>query len=362
MDEVVRLSDVNKDIVDISAMTEEERKQVQTIADGIKIDDSNAIISYGVGAQREISDFADTILQEVRSKDTGFVGEIMTDLVVTIKDLDVDSLGSGGGFFSKIPLVGNFLDAFKRFVARYDKMSVQLEKIVEELDKARMNLLRDITLLDNLYERNLGFLKNLDLYIAAGQIKLREMREKMVPELKAKADASGDPADAQRLQDFMQFLNRFEKKLHDLKLSRMVSIQTAPQVRLVQSGNQVLVEKIQSSILNTIPLWKNQIVLAITLFRQKKAVELQKEVSETTNELLRKNMEMLKSSTLDIARESERGIVDIETLKKVNNDLISTIEETLKIQKEGRAKRELAEKELVKLEGELKQKLVDIKE
>jgi uncharacterized protein YaaN involved in tellurite resistance len=238
---------------------------------------------------------------------------------------------------------------------------VQIEKIVAELEKARMNLLRDITLLDGMYARNLEFLQELDLYIAAGELKLVELREEVLPQLKSRAESSQDALEAQKLQDFQQFLARFEKKLHDLKLSRMVSIQTAPQLRLIQSNDQALVEKIQSSLLSTIPLWKNQIVIAISLFRQKKAVELQKEVSRTTNELLTRNIELLKQNSLEVARESERGIVELETLQKVNTDLISTIEETLKIHQEGREKRRLAEAELSRLEAELKARLIAAK-
>jgi uncharacterized protein YaaN involved in tellurite resistance len=221
--------------------------------------------------------------------------------------------------------------------------------------------MRDITLLDNLFEKNYDYLKELDLYIIAGEQLLAELDKTVIPEFKARAEKSQDPLDAQKLQDMQQFLSRFEKKLHDLKLSRMVSIQTAPQIRLIQNNNQLLVEKIQTSILNTIPLWKNQVIIAITLFRQKKSLSLQKEVSDTTNELLKKNSEMLKGSSIEIAKESERGIVDIETLQKVNTDLISTIEETLKIQQDGRQKRAQAEEQLKKMEGELKQKLMEVK-
>ncbi len=350
------------EVIDINQFNAEDKKKINEISSQINLEDSQGIIVYGVGAQREISSFADTILNEIRAKDTSYVGSILTDLVVKVKDLNVDSLGGGKGFLDGIPVIGNLLNSIKKFIAKYDKLSVQIEKITENLDKSRMTLLKDITLMDNLYQKNQDYLKNLDLYIAAGQEKIKELNNKIIPELKAKADKSNDPKDAQKVQDFVQALNRFEKKIHDLKLSRIISIQTSPQVRLIQSNNQVLVEKIQSSILNTIPLWKNQIVIAISLFRQKKALELQKEVSKTTDELLKKNSEMLKQSAVEIARESERGIVEIDTLKKVNADLISTIEETLKIQKEGRVKRQLAETELIKLESELKQKLKEVKE
>ncbi len=349
------------EIVDVDQMSEEEKKRAVEIANSIDINDTQAVITFGVGAQREISEFSDTILSEIRSKDTGQVGVLLSDLVVNVKDLNVDSLGQKQGFLAGLPLIGGFMDKVKHFMARYDKLSVQIEKITDELDKARMNLLRDITMMDNLYEKNLSYLKNLDAYIAGGQLKLKQLVEEELPAMKKKAEESSDAMDAQKYNDFAQFVNRFEKKLYDLKLSRTITIQTAPQVRLIQNGNQTLVEKIQSSILNTIPLWKNQIVIAIALFRQKKAVELQKKVSDTTNDLLKKNSDMLKNSTLDIVRESERGIVEIETLKKVNENLISTIEETLKIQQEGKLKRQAAEQELVKIEQELKNKLVEAK-
>jgi uncharacterized protein YaaN involved in tellurite resistance len=225
-----------------------------------------------------------------------------------------------------------------------------------------MQLLKDITMFDGLYGKNIDYIKEIDLYIIAGKMKLQEINETILPELKRKADASGDAIDAQKVQDIAQMANRLEKKIHDLQLSRMIAIQTSPQIRLIQNNDQLLVEKIQSSILNTIPLWKNQVVIAIGIYRQKKAVEMQKKVTDTTNELLKKNAEMLKQGTIDVARESERGIVEIETLKKVHGDLISTIEETLKIQQEGRVKRREAEGELVKIEGELKEKLKVIRE
>lgn len=343
--------------VDLTKFKPEEVQKIQGIANQINIEDSQGVITYGVGAQKEISDFSETILDQVRSKDSGYVGDILTDMVVKIKDLKVDSLGNSQGAFSGIPILGNFVDAVKKFIAKYEKLSVQIEKIIEELDKSRMTLLKDITMLDSLYDKNLEYLKNLDFYIAAGMMKLKELKEKILPELKAKAEATNDPADAQKLQDFNQALNRFEKKIHDLRLSRMISIQTAPQVRLIQNNDQALVEKVQSSILNTIPLWKNQIVIAISLFRQKKSLKLQQEVTETTNELLTKNSEMLKQSSIEIATENEKGIVDIETLRKVNSDLITTLEETLRIQQDGRLKRQQVEVELVKLENDLKEKL-----
>jgi uncharacterized protein YaaN involved in tellurite resistance len=335
----------------------EEQSKIKNLASQINVEDSQGVIVYGVGAQREISNFSDAILQEVKSKDSGFVGEILTDMVIKIKDLNIHKLGDSGNLLSSIPILGSLIDAVKRFMAKYEKLSVHIEKIMEELDKGRMNLLKDITMLDSMYEKNQEYLKNLDYYIAAGLLKLKELKETVLPQLKAQADKNNDPLDTQKLQDFSQCLNRFEKKIHDLKLSRMITIQTAPQIRLIQNNNQALVEKIQSSILNTIPLWKNQIVIAISLFRQKKSLKLQQEISKTTNELLTQNSELLKQSSLDIAKENEKGIVELETLKKVNQDLITTIEETLKIQQEGKTRRQQVETELVKMEDELKLQL-----
>lgn len=349
-----------QEVTAFEKLSEDEKKKVEEIKGSFNVDDSQEIIQFGVGAQSKISGFADSILEQIRAKDAGLAGEVLTELMLKVKEIDVESL-SEGNFVSKIPIIGGIVDSAKKFAARFQKLSTEIENIVDELTKARMQLLKDVTLFDNLYQKNLEYLKELDLYIIAGQMKIKEIQETVLPGLKAKADASGDPVDAQKFQDMNQMLNRFEKKLHDLKLSRMVSIQTSPQIRLIQNNNQVLVEKIQSSILNTIPLWKNQIIIAIGIFRQKKALKLQKEVTDTTNELLSKNAEMLKDSTIEVAKESERGIVDIETLKKVNNDLINTIEETLKIQQEGKLKRQQAETELSQLENELKKKLTEIK-
>ncbi len=352
------LMDKQAEAFDLSKMTEEQRQRVTEIIKSINLEDSQFILQYGIGAQSQIAGFADNIVSEVRAKDSGYVGEVLTDLMLKVKELDVDGVSSGKGFMSRFPFFGSLVSNTQKFAARYQKVSTEIEKIVDELDKAKMQLLKDITLLDYLFDKNLDYLGNLNYFIMAGTLKLKEMNEKVIPELQEKVKASNDPIDAQRLNDMLQMVNRFEKKIHDLKLSRMVALQTAPQIRLIQNNNQVLVEKIQSSILNTIPLWKNQIVIAISLLKQKKALEVQKEVTDTTNALLMKNAELLKDSSIDLARETERGVVDIETLKKVNVDLIATIDETLKIQKEGREKRHQAEVELIQIEKELKQKLI----
>ena len=347
--------------VSINDLTGDQKQKVEQIMAQIDVNDSNGIIQYGVGAQTNISNFADSILDQVKAKDAGEVGAVLTDLMLTVKKIDVDSLASES-MMSKIPLLGNLFAGAKKFVAQYQSIEHHIEEITDEMTKARMQLLKDVTLLDSLYEKNKEYLTELDIFILAGELKLKELQEKTLPEIKAKAEASKDTLDAQKVQDLSQMINRFEKKIYDLKLSRMIAIQTLPQVRLIQNNDQLLVEKIQSSILNTIPLWKNQVVIAISLFRQKKALELQKEVSATTNDLLTKNSELLKTSSIEVAKESEKGIVEIETLKKVHDNLISTIDETLKIQAEGKTKRAQAEVELTKLETDLKNKLAQVKE
>jgi len=361
MADIVPLTNSAKpELVDISTLPEEKRNKVENIINAINISDSQFVLQFGVGAQSQIASFADNIMDQVRGKDSGYVGEVLTDLMLKVKDLDVDSLADGESLLSKIPLFGNLVSSAHRFIARYEKLSTQIEKIVDELEKARILLLKDIGVLDGLFEKNLSYMEELDLFILAGHQKLKELQETVLPDLKAQAEASGDSFDAQHYNDMSQMFLRFEKKLHDLKLSRTISIQTLPQIRLIQNNDQALVEKIQSSILTTIPLWKNQIVIAISLFHQGKALELQREVTDTTNELLKKNAELLKDNSIKIARENERGIVDIETLKKVNADLISTLEETLKIQKDGRAKRQAAEVEIAKIESDLRTKLVSL--
>ncbi len=342
------------------SLSPEEQRKVTEVRDMIDVSDTQAILQYGIQAQSSISGFSDTVLSQIRSKDSGHVGEVLTDLMVKVKELDVDSLGENEGLFTK--LFGNVKAKAQKFVAQYDRLSVQIDRIIDELEKARMQLLKDITLLDGLYEKNLEYMHQLDVYILAGSLKLTEINEKILPQLKEKAEQTNNATDAQNVKDMLSLANRFEKKLYDLKLSRMIAIQTAPQLRLIQSNDQTLVEKIQSSILNTIPLWKNQIIIAMTLFRQEKALKMQAEVNRTTNELLTKNSEMLKVNSIEVARESEKGIVEMETLKKVNSDLIETIEETLRIQQEGRAKRQAAEAEIRTMEDDLKKKLMEVKD
>jgi len=343
--------------VDIKGLPAESLVKARDIAKGIKIDDSNAIIQYGVGAQKNISGFADSMLQAIRVKDAGEVGQSLTDLMFKIKDAGVGDLSTERkGFF------GNLFGGIQRFIAKYEKLETQIDKIIDQLNSSRMNLLRDITMLDQLFSKNNEYLGDLDILLAAGQIKLDELRANDLPALEAKVKASSDPLDAQKLADFNSFLHRFEKKLYDLKLSRVVAIQTAPQVRLIQNNDQALVEKIQSSIMTTIPLWKSQIVIAIALFRQKSAVKVQTAVDDATNDLLLKNSEMLKQGSIEVAQANERGIIEIETLKATNANLIETLESTIKIHEEGRAKRAAAEAQLTQIEAELKSKLTEIRQ
>ncbi|MFQ3620718.1 MAG: toxic anion resistance protein, partial [Spirochaetales bacterium] len=343
---------------DLAVLEPDALAKAKEEAAKIDIRNSQAVLQFGVGAQQKIATFADSVLAEIRNKDAGEAGQILANLLERIKELDVGSLGRQGSFWQRLPGVGNLLGSVRKFITRYEKVATQIEHIVLELETAQRNLLKDIVLLDELYNRNHEYLKELDVLLAAGKLKVEELRNSVLPQLKTKAETSRDPVDSQRFQDATALVDRFEKKLHDLLLSRMVALQMAPQIRLIQNNNQVLVEKIQSSILTTLPLWKNQIVLAISLFRQKKALELQKEVTQTTNTLLQQNAALLKEGSRGVAEEAERGIVEIETLKQVNADLITTLEDTLRIQKEGREKRAQAEKELNKLEMELKERLL----
>ena len=280
----------------------------------------------------------------------------MSDLVLKVKEVDVDGLDEG--FWDKIPFLKNASRAVKKFMQRYEKLEVQIDRIEQQLDQARMQMLKDITMFDGLYEKNLEYFRELQIYIAAGEEKLPELQETTLPQLRAEAATKGDAMSAQVVRDFEDTVNRFEKKIHDLKLSKTVAIQTAPQIRLIQNNDKMLVDKIQTAILSTIPLWKSQIVIALGLHRQESVLKMQRSVSDATNTLLTKNAELLRQNSTEVARESERGIVDLQTLKKVNADLISTIEETIKIQQEGRAARQNAETELLSIEQKLKEALL----
>jgi uncharacterized protein YaaN involved in tellurite resistance len=341
-------------------LTGTDLARIDEITSTVDITDPQAVVSYGLPAQSRIAGFADSLLGDVRNKDAGSAGQALGALLKNVRALDVDSLG-GGSKVSKIPVIGKMGKPFEKFATRYQKVATSIEKVTDQLERARMGLLKDMTVLEKMYELNLEYLKQLDLYIAAGEQILVEMETVKLPELEAEVRVSDDALAAQRLADFRQAMGRFERRLHDLKLTRQIAIQTAPQIRLIQGNDTNLVEKIQSSILNTIPLWKNQIVIAITLYRQQQALGVQKQVTDMTNELLAKNAALLKDGSAKVAREVERGVVDIETLRQVNADLIGTIEETLRIQEEARTRRVQAEGELVQMQSELKRKLLEVR-
>lgn len=343
--------------LDESSLTEPERKAVNDFAEKIDIANSTMILQYGASAQKKLSDFSESALSSVRTKDLGEVGDMITGLVGELKGFNADDEEKGVlGLFKK---GANKLATLK---ARYDKAEVNVNKISTVLEGHQMQLLKDIAMLDQMYEKNLINFKEISMYILAGKKKLQQVRATVLPGLVEKAKQSGQPEDSQKANDMAAFCDRFEKKLHDLELTRMISLQMAPQIRLVQNNDTLMAEKIQSTINNTIPLWKSQMVLAMGVEHSAQALKAQREVTEMTNELLRKNAEKLKMATIETARESERGIVDIETLQHTNRMLIESLDEVVKIQDEGRAKRRAAETELGRIEGELKQKLLDIRQ
>jgi len=345
-------------VIDRGELKPEQRQRVDEIKSELDLLDSNQTVTFGVGAQRKLSDFSDTILNKVKNKDTGEAGALLSDLLVNVKSLEIDELGESKGFLSNIPFISSIRKKIEKFKAKYENVEVQIDRIEGQLDKARIQMLKDIAMFDELYARNLEYFYELQLYIRAGEEIIDETRNVTIPKIRQEAAGSEDHMSAQLVADFEDTVNRFEKKVHDLKLSKTMSIQTAPQIKLIQNNDKLLVDKIQTAILNTIPLWKSQIVIALGLARQETALKLQKEVSDTTNELLLKNSAKLKQNTVEVAKESERGIIEIETLKQVNKDLIDTINETIKIQQEGRMRREKAEEELLAIEGELKDSLL----
>ncbi|MGN0597393.1 MAG: toxic anion resistance protein [Ruminiclostridium sp.] len=342
------------------AFTDEERTRIAEIKNGIDFLDSGSTVQYGVGAQRRLTEFTDTILDNVRSKDGGQVGELLSDLVVEVNSLSPASLTSDGGILSKLPGVKTAVKNLKKLAERYNKAEAQIDKIEAALEKARMDMLKDINVYDIMYKQNLDCFRELALYIQAGKERVEEMKNETIPKLRAEAQASGDPMDAQLVRDFEDDVARFEKKIYDLELSRTIAIQTAPQIKMIQNNDRVLVDKIQTAILNTIPIWKSQFVIAMGLNNQQRVLKMQREITETTNSMLVKNSELLKTNSVETAREANRGIVDIETLQKVNDNLINTIEETIRIQNEGRQQRTEAEKTLVQIEDKLKNKLLEI--
>lgn len=345
-----------KAVLDESNLTEEEREMVAEFAEKIELSNSNMVIQYGAGAQKKIADFSETALSNVRTKDLGEIGDMISGVVTELKSFDVEE--NEKGFFSFFKRTSNKITALK---AKYDKAEANVDKISHALEGHQIQLLKDVAMLDKMYELNKVYFKELSMYILAGKKKLKQVQEQELPVLTQKAKESGLPEDAQAANDLAAQCNRFEKKIHDLELTRMISIQMAPQIRLVQSNDTLMSDKIQSTLVNTIPLWKSQMVLALGVAHSQQAAEAQRQVTDMTNELLRKNAETLKMATVETAKESERGIVDMETLKHTNETLISTLDEVVRIQEEGREKRRAAELELGRIEGELKQKLLDIR-
>lgn len=335
--------------------------KVKAAAAQIDFANPTLTISYGTKTMDEIAKFADSILSNVRVKDSGEVGAQLTSLMSSVKEIKVEEIASHKkGFFESLPLIGGLFDKVKDTVARFDTVSKQIDLIAEKLDDAQINLLKDIQVLEQLYKHNSDFYGELSAYITAGEQRLDEARKTELPALEARAKESADNLDAQNVRDFAESLNRFERRLHDLKLSRTITLQTAPQIRMIQNNDRTLAEKIQTSVLATIPIWKNQMVLALSIHSQQQAAQLQKEVADTTNEMLKKNAQMLQSATIDTAREVERAIVDVETLREVQDKLISTIEETLTIAEEGRQRRRLTETEIGKMEEDLRTRLTDL--
>ena len=355
------VADTKKELVketepelDDSILSEEEKKAVAAFAEQIDLSNSSMILQYGAGTQKKMADFSENALENVKTKDLGEVGDLLSGVVKELKSFDEEEEKGFLGIFKK---TSNKLQNMK---AKYAKAETNVNQICKVLESHQVQLMKDIAILDKMYELNLTYFKELSMYILAGKKKLQEVREGKLQEMIRKAQASGFPEDAQAARDLESMCNRFEKKIHDLELTRTISIQTAPQIRLVQSNDTLMVEKIQSTVVNTIPLWKSQMVLALGVEHSTQAAEAQRKVTDMTNELLKKNAEKLQMATVETAKESERGIVDIETLKATNESLIQTLDEVMRIQTEGRQKRKEEEAEMVRLEGELKDKLLQL--
>ena len=339
-------------------LTAEEKKAIDEFIEKIDVFDSTQILQFGASSQAKISEFSDSVLEDVKTKNTGAAGDLLAELVAQIKSFDGDITKDSKGIGK---LFTNAKKQFDKILAKYSKIEKNIDTIEGGLEKDKIQMLKDIAIFDTMYEKNLTYFKEISLYIIAGEKKLQELREVVLPELQKKAEESGEQIDAQKVNDMENTIHRFEKKLYDLKTTRIISIQMAPQIRLLQNNEAELVEKIQSSITNTIPLWKNQMVLALGITNAKNALKNQQAVTNVTNDMLKKNSEILKQGSIDIAKESERAIVDIETLKKTNADIIETLDSVIEIHKNGRIQRQEAEKELQEIEKELKAKMIEIK-
>lgn len=352
-EEVIPKKQLQKE--EVPVLTPEEQKMVNDFAAKIDIENTNQILQYGAGTQKKMADFSDTALENVKTQDLGEIGELISNVVGELKDFDVQEEGKFFGFFRKQT------SKIENLKNKYDKAQANVEKITDSLQQHQVRLMKDSAMLDKMYEQNLNYFKELTMYILAGKKKLEETRNGKLAEMKNKAALSGLPEDAQAARDLDEKCSRFEKKLHDLELTRTIAMQTAPQIRLIQNNDTVMVEKIQTTIVNTIPLWKSQMVLALGIAHSAEAAQAQRQVTDITNELLRKNAETLHMATVETAKESERGIVDIETLRKTNADLIQTLDDVMRIQMEGRQKRQAAEMEMHRMEEELKRKLLEIR-
>ncbi|MFH5451646.1 toxic anion resistance protein [Listeria monocytogenes] len=344
----------------VDMLTETNKKQALELSKQIEPGNQAAILGYGAPAQAKLHDFSHSMLAHVQKQDVGPIGDIISDLMYRLQEADPDELAARNkNVFTK--MFHRVKQSINEITSKYQKIGTQIDRIALKLEHSKKRLMEDNSLLEQLYDKNKDYFQALNIYIAAGELKLEEINTKMLPELRKKAEQTGDQMDYQEVNDLTQFADRLDKRVYDLRLSRQITIQQAPQIRLIQNTNQALAEKIQSSIMTAIPLWKNQVAIALTLLRQQQAVAAQRQVSETTNELLKRNADMLKTNAIETARENERGIVDIETLKETQSSLIETLQETLKIQQEGRAKRAVAEKELVTMEQELKERLLEMK-
>lgn len=352
-EEVIPKKQLQKE--EVPVLTPEEQKMVNDFAAKIDIENTNQILQYGAGTQKKMADFSDTALENVKTQDLGEIGELISNVVGELKDFDVQEEGKFFGFFRKQT------SKIENLKNKYDKAQANVEKITDSLQQHQVRLMKDSAMLDKMYEQNLNYFKELTMYILAGKKKLEETRNGKLAEMKNKAALSGLPEDAQAARDLDEKCSRFEKKLHDLELTRTIAMQTAPQIRLIQNNDTVMVEKIQTTIVNTIPLWKSQMVLALGIAHSAEAAQAQRQVTDITNELLRKNAETLHMATVETAKESERGIVDLETLQKTNADLIQTLDDVMRIQMEGRQKRQAAEMEVHRMEEELKRKLLEIR-
>ena len=354
VDEAVVEKSLNYDV-----LTDDEKKAIDTFLEKIDVKNTTQILQFGASAQNNISKFSDTVLQDVRTRSTGEVGNLLSNLVGEIKEFDSDVPTE-----EKKGILGIFNSAKKqmeKLLAKYNKVENNISTIENQLENHKLQMMKDIAIFDTMYEQNLQYFKELSLYIIAGEKKLEELKNVTLPELQKVAEETKEQADAQAVNDMIATINRFEKRIYDLKTTRIISIQMAPQIRLIQNNDSELVEKIQSSLINTIPLWKNQIVIALGITNAKNALGAQKQVNEMTNEMLKKNSELLKQGTIDIAEQSEKAVVDVETLQKTNKDIIDTLDKVLEIHENGKAKRQEAEQQLEQIEGELKDKLLEIK-